>query len=107
MGYVLGRNGVYPFAGGVSDVGGPVFSSQITLNPKEEIQISNLRSIVEALTITASASNSDNIWVGQTGAENYPLTPGMSVTLRKVLLSTVFLVNRNATSSALIYVIWS
>ncbi|MEM3794540.1 MAG: hypothetical protein QW429_01570 [Thermoprotei archaeon] len=111
MSVVVSPNGViYPiFSGGTSqpvENGGVVLSLNLSIAGGSEVQVSPEPIFAETVTLTSSSSNSAVLYVGQQGNEKYVLSPGMSITLRKVKLNTLYILNQSSTACT-VYVIWS
>ncbi|MEM3859179.1 MAG: hypothetical protein QW478_07190 [Candidatus Micrarchaeaceae archaeon] len=113
MSVVIAPNGViYPiFSGGnatnqLVKNGGVVLSLNLSIAGGSEVQVSPEPIFAETVILTSSANNSAVLYVGQQGNEQYVLSPGMSLTLRKVKLNTLYILNQS-TYTDTVYVIWS
>jgi len=84
-------------------VGRPLTAFTLSLNGNQEVQVSPSAEYAD-LTILNSTTSSA-IAVGSQGAEAISLGPGDSVTLKHVLLSSVFIVALG--TGALVYVWWT
>jgi hypothetical protein len=85
--------------------GKPLTAFTLSLGNNQEVQVSPLDEYAD-LNILNSARSSASISVGSQGAEAIQLGPGDSITIKHVLLSSVFIVV-NGGSGALVYVWWS
>ena len=85
-------------------VGKPLTAFTLNLTGSQEIQVSPLREYVD-LNILNSTTSQAPIKIGSQGAEAILLGVGDSITIKHVLLSSVYILGQGG--SALVYVWWS
>jgi len=98
---------IIPEYGGesVSTGGGkPLTAFKLNLSNLQEVQVSSLQEYAD-LNILNSTTSQAPVFVGSQGSEAIMLGAGDSITIKHVLLSSVYIIC--AGGSALVYVWWS
>ena len=85
-------------------VGKPLTAFTLTVSGNQEVQVASLREYAD-LNILNSTSSQVPIKIGSQGAEAILLGQGDSITIKHVLLSSVYILGQGG--SALVYVWWS
>jgi len=67
-----------------------VFPKDISVGAASAVQLDPDTKVREAITLLADAANTDDILIGSSVSQTFPLSPGASLTLRKCSLSKIY-----------------
>jgi len=75
-----------------------VFSKDVSVGASA-VQLDPDTKVREAITLLADAANTDDILIGNSASQTFPLSPGSSLTLRKCSLSKIYAIAASGTQT--------